>query len=638
MQEIQQIEDMEQILHLIDLHYPLPRLGGWAASADFIKILYQEILALLRRKKAPVILEMGSGVSTILIAYLLKKYAPEALFISLDHDIEYMQKSRYALELHDLHSSVHLLYAPLQKYLLGEEVWLWYKTAQLFELLGQNRIDLLSVDGPPMNTQSLARYPVLPIMRERLSNDWVLVLDDAAREEEQAIVQRWKQEFRPLCEDFVQTQKGTAIVRPVQLRYSPKISICIPTYNRKEYVAQALQSALDQKYENLEIIVVDDGSSDGTQEFVKSFEDSRIRYFRNEANKGRPYTRNRCIDEASGEFLLWLDDDDVLPEDIVDEYVKLLQEYSDTQIFYGALKRLQSDEMIVDPQDFYQNNKTLLNILLTGGCPLPNPGTMVKKELYERFGKYDEEFLRAQDYEFWSRVVLKASIKKYNGVSCYYRVHENNISAGSVVDVDTSYESKIVRKSLQKDILFEVFDYMPSLEYAFAEIGEYLKNLQDYCNALYYYDLAKRDKSKALFIALLADKSEYAKKLLKEVDKKQETFAKLIQTYDSLRKKCVTLIEKKRVERLRQFIEPIETLLPNSWLYHYVMAHVKEDEKAVQKHARSSFICNPLSLESAQLMQKIGFSESEIQKITQRLTESLNPYEKDKSRFWGELK
>ncbi len=637
MQEIQQIEDMEQILHLIDLRYPLPRLGGWAASADFIKILYQEILALLKRKEAPVIVETGSGVSTILIAYLLKKYAPKALFISLDHDIEYMRKSRHALELHGLKSGVHLLYAPLQKYLLGEEVWLWYKTAQLFELLQQKRIDMLSIDGPPMDTQALARYPVLPIVREKLANDWVLVLDDAARTQEQAIIQRWKKEFRPLREEFVQTQKGTAIIRPMRWSYSPKISICIPTYNRKEYVSQALQSALDQKYENLEIVVVDDGSSDGTQELVRGFEDLRIRYFRNEVNRGRPYTRNRCIDEARGEFLLWLDDDDVLQENIVEEYVGLLQEYPDVQILYGALKRFQSDAMMVDPQDFYQNNKTLLNILLTGGCPLPNPGTMVKKELYEKFGKYDEEFLRAQDYEFWSRVVLKASIKKYNGVSCHYRVHENNISAGSVVDVDTSYESKIVRKSLQKDILLEVFDYVPSLEYAFVEIAEYLKNLQDYCNALYYYDLAKRDKSKALFIALLADKSEYAKKLVQEVDKKRETFAKLIQTYDSLRKKCVTLIEKKRVERLKQFIEPIEALLPNSWLYHIVMAHVSGDEKMAKKHARSSFICNPLSLESAQLMQALGFMESEVEKIAQRLTEPLNPYERDKSRFWESL-
>ena len=640
MQDRAQLEDLEQILHLIDLRYPLNRLGGWAASADFIKIVYKEILALLQNKPNPVILEAGSGVSTILIAYLLEKYAPEATFISLDHDIDYKSKTERELALHNL-TNVHLLYAPLRKYQLGQELWYWYETASLIKILQEQTIDLLSIDGPPMATQPLARYPVLPLLQERLAQEYVLLLDDANREDEKAIVDRWKREFGPFEVEHIATEKGTALLRHKELALQPKISICIPTFNRKEYLLQALESALTQRYENFEVVVVDDGSADGTQEMMRNLEDEHVRYFRNEKNRGRPFTRNRCIEEARGEYILWLDDDDTLVADILDQYLLLLNCYKEADVIYGNLRNLDTGELFFTPKDFYQNSRTLMNNLLTVGCPLPNPATMVKKELYEKFGKYDEEFMRAQDYEFWTRIALHTTCKKYDGIGCNYRIHEDNISAGSVELLDSSYESKIIRKKLDEEVIAQAFDYAKSEGIVFYEIAEHMRNIWDNYNALYYYDLSQKGRDKAAIVALQADMISYAKRALQETGEKREVLKQLLKQYSLIKKRSLQLVESQKFNSLDTYIETLQKILPNSWLRFYLLAlkaAYQGESKKAQKLAKKSLICSPFSDRSESLLQDLGIQTKEIERIRSWLLDPLNEYEANKIAFIESLK
>src|SRR5690606_31222133 len=90
----------------------------------------------------------------------------------------------------------------------------------------------------------------------------------------------------------------------------PFISICVPTYNRGNYIEATLRSALESVYSNYEIVVVDDGSTDETAAVVKRLSSEKIRYVLKEHNGG-PGTRNRCVAEAKGDFILWLDSDDL---------------------------------------------------------------------------------------------------------------------------------------------------------------------------------------------------------------------------------------------------------------------------------------------------------------------------------------
>ena len=95
-----------------------------------------------------------------------------------------------------------------------------------------------------------------------------------------------------------------------EVKKSPTISVIIPTYNRADFIGRAIESVLDQTYQDFEIIVIDDGSKDNTENIVKSFDDTRITYIRLKDNKGAAVARNTGIGTARGKFIAFQDSDD----------------------------------------------------------------------------------------------------------------------------------------------------------------------------------------------------------------------------------------------------------------------------------------------------------------------------------------
>ncbi len=266
------------------------------------------------------------------------------------------------------------------------------------------------------------------------------------------------------------------------LNYFPKISICIPTYNRSQYLKQAIESALNQSYSNYEIVILDDGSTDNTEQVINSINNDKIKHYKNSRNSGRPYTRNKCIEYAKGEYILWLDDDDILAENTINRYIETLNNNKSIDVLYGELQLIDSFSNIIEnkiiPQDFYNDSPRILFNLIKGqGGMIPFGGSIVRKSLYEKYGRYNKEFTRAQDAEFWIRIAPYANFKKVNAVTYYYRQHENNISLGKFIDL--SYESLLLSKLLNSNVFCYVLDNY---------------NWQDYEKAKYqfYSDVARR--------------------------------------------------------------------------------------------------------------------------------------------------
>ena len=118
----------------------------------------------------------------------------------------------------------------------------------------------------------------------------------------------------------------------------PKVSVVIPTHNRAGFLQAAIQSVLNQTFQDFEIIVVDDASEDQTTEIVRSFSDPRIRYMRHESNKGQGASRNDGIRQASGEYIALLDDDDEwLPEKLAKQVALLDSSPSQVGMIYTWL-------------------------------------------------------------------------------------------------------------------------------------------------------------------------------------------------------------------------------------------------------------------------------------------------------------
>lgn len=258
------------------------------------------------------------------------------------------------------------------------------------------------------------------------------------------------------------------------------ISIIIPTYNRAKFLSQAIASALTQIYPADEILIVDDGSTDITSEIVQAFDLPNIRYIHKD-HTGAPDTRNRGVLEAKGDFILWLDSDDILGPKALSRYHQTLENYSDVDIVYCQLQSIDTkgnDTHLYSYHDWYADQQGMLSFLMIGS-PVPNGGTLIRKKVFAEVGLYNTEFKRAHDYEFWSRVALAQLYKaKYvEEILYYYRIHDSNITGHLNEHTDYQYEQKILSKLLDRiplEQLFPTFDWSRNVELAKAEAFFYI--------------------------------------------------------------------------------------------------------------------------------------------------------------------
>jgi hypothetical protein len=185
-----QVESLLAVQQRLGLRHPLPRTRGWAASPDFLRTAME--LALERRPG--VVVECSSGISTLVLARCAQISGVGHVH-SLEHDAEFAQKTRELLRTEGLEGHATVYDAPLKPLQLPGWSADWYDASVLPPGLA---IDLLVVDGPPWFVSKLPRYPAVPVLRDRLQAGATVLLDDAARPEEQECVRRWKQEWPAL--------------------------------------------------------------------------------------------------------------------------------------------------------------------------------------------------------------------------------------------------------------------------------------------------------------------------------------------------------------------------------------------------------------------------------------------------------
>ena len=181
-----QVEALLWLRDVLGLTRPLPPTRGWAASPDMLLDVVLRIID----TRPEVVVEMGSGTSTVVLAAALRKAGVGRLY-SLEHEIEHATRTREQLERHGLSGLATVLDAPLGRIDVDGAEWRWY-TAPMH--LMPSRVDMLFVDGPPAATWQLARYPAVPLFRDRLTPRAAVYLDDGVRADEREIAQRWARE------------------------------------------------------------------------------------------------------------------------------------------------------------------------------------------------------------------------------------------------------------------------------------------------------------------------------------------------------------------------------------------------------------------------------------------------------------
>ena len=203
--DYRQMEATFSLFFTIKPSLPLPSMRGWAASPDFLKRITEIVLS----EKPTIVLEASSGVSTLMIAYALRRLG-RGKVISLEHDPHYATVTQALVSFHGLDETATILYAPLKSVEIKGETWLWYDTEKL---LLEEPVDLLVIDGPPAAVQKLSRYPALPVLYTKLRQNSTVVMDDGLRDDEQEIAAMWLAEFSDMESEFLQLEKGAFVFR-----------------------------------------------------------------------------------------------------------------------------------------------------------------------------------------------------------------------------------------------------------------------------------------------------------------------------------------------------------------------------------------------------------------------------------------
>lgn len=186
------------------------------------------------------------------------------------------------------------------------------------------------------------------------------------------------------------------------------VSVVIPTYNRAHLIGRAIQSVLNQTYQNFEIIVVDDASRDNMEEVVKSFSDMRIRYIRHNKNKGGAAARNTGIRVAAGEYISFLDDDDEFLPEMLEKLLVVIENNNNIDLVFASGKvvkdgKVTGDRAKVPWVNRIKKEDLIMRIFIADFIPIQ--GTIVRKEKLLKVNGFDESVPSSHDHELWMRLV-----------------------------------------------------------------------------------------------------------------------------------------------------------------------------------------------------------------------------------------
>lgn len=210
----------------------------------------------------------------------------------------------------------------------------------------------------------------------------------------------------------------------------PKVSVIIPTYNCAKYLSWAIDSALNQTYKDFEIIVVDDGSTDDTREILSEY-DGKIRYIYQE-NKGHALARNSGIKNAQGEYIAFLDADDLWLPDKIKEEIEAIENNFEAGLVHSNIYFLyeETNKKFCPKRDKNKLSGNIFKHLLTRKAHISSPTVIIRKRCLEKVGLFDENLARlgSEDRELWLRVAKEFKVMYVDKPLAYYRVRTNSQS------------------------------------------------------------------------------------------------------------------------------------------------------------------------------------------------------------------
>lgn len=250
-----------------------------------------------------------------------------------------------------------------------------------------------------------------------------------------------------------------------KMQNKEKISVILPVYNGEDHVAEAIESVLQQTYNNWELIIVNDCSTDSTSQILESYarKDSRVRVVTNPVNFKLPRSLNEGFRNATGEYYTWTSDDNRYRPNALERLVKALQEDKDAVMVY-------SDFTLIDDKDnvirlFEKDEPEIIPFINPVGASF-----LYTREVAEKVGGYDANLFLAEDYDYWIRIWREGKIIHINEDLYLYRLHDKSLTSTRADAIQRQ-----VYKTLEKHFLF-LYNKMRTKR----EKKKFLDNLLEY--------------------------------------------------------------------------------------------------------------------------------------------------------------
>lgn len=240
------------------------------------------------------------------------------------------------------------------------------------------------------------------------------------------------------------------------------VSIVLPVYNGERYLAASIESVLKQSYQNIELIIINDCSTDSTESIVRFYadKDPRIHYFRNETNRKLPASLNRGFRHAKGEFFTWTSDDNLYLETAIERMVQVLEQHADIALVYCDYDAIDEEGTLIERMSAGEPDELLYKNVV-GACFL------YRRKAAEAVGEYDVNRFLVEDYEFWLRIYLSFQISALHECLYLYRRHPSALTnkklpeiKARLLELHADYLRVYEKTHLRKELLFPYFDFL----------------------------------------------------------------------------------------------------------------------------------------------------------------------------------
>lgn len=267
----------------------------------------------------------------------------------------------------------------------------------------------------------------------------------------------------------------------------PKISVIIPTYNCSKYITDAIQSVLNQTYNNYEIIIIDDGSTDNTKEILAPYISKNLIKYIQQSHLGQAAARNRGLNESTGDYIAFLDADDMWKKAKLEKQIELIQK-SKVDVCYTDSKPIDTETGSVISYIMASKIARQLprgNVLkhLIFFNPIALPSVLVKRECFEKVGTFDESIQMGDDWDMLLRLSTRYKFDFVNEKLCIFRRNRPN-------SISSNKEKRITE---QERIIKKFFQLYPHILHP-----KYIRKTYAYRSQLRGYEFANINFSRSL--------------------------------------------------------------------------------------------------------------------------------------------